>query len=120
MALVKLKNPIDKFSEDIRPLCLPFQILEKPLCPDKSYDTGINEIKTLTHNHINKIIKIVNYYNHVWLIPVSPSGEEVSGGCATVAGWGNRYDGRDDHGGNGDIQTECTTDFSSLSPDKSK
>ena len=41
MALVKLKNPIDKFSEDIRPLCLPFQILEKPLCPDKSYDAGI-------------------------------------------------------------------------------
>ena len=40
MALVKLKNPIDKFSEDIRPLCLPFQIHEKPLCPDKSYDAG--------------------------------------------------------------------------------
>ena len=44
MALVKLKNPIDKFSEDIRPLCLPFQIHEKPLCPDKSYDAGILNI----------------------------------------------------------------------------
>ena len=61
MALVKLKNPIDKFSEDIRPLCLPFQIHEKPLCPDKSYDTGIKEIyikETFNQNHI----KPIKYY----------------------------------------------------------
>ena len=53
---------------------------------------------------------------HNSIIPESPSGEELSGGCATVAGWGNRYDGDDDIHGD---SAECTTDFSSLSPDKS-
>ena len=45
--------------------------------------------------------------------------QDYTGQNSTVAGWGARYDGRDDVGGNGDIATECTTDFSSLSPDKS-
>ena len=45
MALIKLKNPVDKFSEDIRPVCLPFQISEKPLCPDKSYDAGKEKLR---------------------------------------------------------------------------
>ena len=76
-------------------------------------------LKTLNHNYIKSLKLLITIHNHLWLIPVSPSGEEVSGGCATVAGWGARYDSRDDVGGNGDISTECTTDFSSLSPDKS-
>ena len=41
-------------------------------------------------------------------------GKKILGGCATVAGWGNRYSTEDMH----DNQAQCMTDYSNLSPDK--
>ena len=41
-------------------------------------------------------------------------GKKILGGCATVAGWGNRYSTDDMH----DNQAKCMTDYSNLSPDK--
>lgn len=41
-------------------------------------------------------------------------GKKILGGCATVAGWGNRYSTEDMH----DNQAKCMTDYSNHSPDK--
>ena len=41
-------------------------------------------------------------------------GKKILGGCATVAGWGNRYSTEDMD----DNQAKCMTDYSNLSPDK--
>ena len=37
VALIKLAESL-KFSEEVRPICLPFTTQEKPLCSDESYD----------------------------------------------------------------------------------
>ncbi len=41
-------------------------------------------------------------------------GTKILGGCATVAGWGNRYSTADMD----DYQAQCMTDYSNLSPEK--
>ena len=42
------------------------------------------------------------------------AGRKMLGGCATVAGWGNRYN-QDEMEEKG---SSCITDFSGASPDK--
>ena len=41
-------------------------------------------------------------------------GNKMLGGCATVAGWGNRYSQDEME----EKESSCTTDFSDTSPDK--
>ena len=48
------------------------------------------------------------------MLLVPGGGNKILGGCATVAGWGNRYSTDDMH----DNQASCMTDYSNLSPDK--
>ena len=75
-----------KFSYYVRPICLNFKGNEKPVCPDQSRD------------------------RFFWVYD-----RNYPGGCATVAGWGSRYNQftMDD-----EKYANCRTDADDFSPDK--
>jgi len=97
IALIKLKRPVNFFTSSVRPICLGSPgILDRPLCPDMSQDKDANQTEIdsgLVHDR---------------------AGEKMLGGCATVAGWGHRYN-EDERNLN---KSNCETDFSGKSPDK--
>ena len=91
-ALVMMDGKIEKFSDHIRPICLPKDdTMERPSCPDNSRDKMVKKINDVGKSYEKK----------------------VRGGCATVAGWGLRFSDkmRETH-------AACMTDFSSLGPSK--
>ena len=90
IALVKLERQVE-FSSYVRPICLNFKSNEKPVCPDQSRD------RETLHSYLSR------------------SKKYVLGGCATVAGWGYRYNQltMDD-----EKYTNCRTNLNDFSPDK--
>ena len=90
IALVKLERQV-KFSSYVRPICLNFKRNEKPVCPDQSRDRE-------TQRSLGRLLK-----------------RYVLGGCATVAGWGYRYNQltMDD-----EKYANCRTNFDDFNPDK--
>jgi len=91
-ALVMMDGKIEKFSDHVRPICLPKDdTMERPSCPDNSRDKTVKKINSIGESY----------------------EEKVRGGCATVAGWGMRFSTKMT-----EKRAACMTDFSSLGPSK--
>jgi len=97
IALIKLDRPVKMFNSTVRPICLASPgVLERPLCPDMSKDRDATQEERKNGSVHDK------------------ARNKMLGGCATVAGWGNRYS-KDEMSDN---DSKCVTDFSDTSPDK--
>ena len=89
-----MERKLESFQDYIRPICLANKdTKEKPTCPDNSKDTIVWKKSGKT--------------------ALKESEFKMPGGCATVAGWGHRYD-KENSGG------RCTTDTSPLAPSKAE
>jgi len=98
IALIKLSTIVNEFSNEVRPICLAKPYPEgKQTCPDSSVEKVLDK----------KLKK-------KWKITKEPSS--MLGGCASVAGWGFKYDS--------DIYMDdsqtCTTDNSNIAPTRNK
>jgi len=98
--LVKLAKQIPKWSDTVRPICLanPKKGASKPSCPDSSLDRQPTEEE-----------------KKKGLVPGGAT-KKMLGGCATVGGWGHRYD----HEQQESEGSMCTTDTSPISLYKSR
>merc|ERR1719244_47175 len=96
LCLVQLAKPVPEFSNYVRPLCLSDPSMPvKPKCEDNTRDRDPTPQETRDD-----------------LIP--RGSKKILGGCATVAGWGHRYNAEDFENN----QAECSTDHSSIAPAK--
>ena len=85
---------------------------QKLLITNSSIDATKAEIKKKIGTYLKSLRDIYDMRVTFSLAP--GGGKKILGGCATVAGWGNRYSTEDMH----DNQAKCMTDYSNLSPDK--
>jgi len=94
LALARLSRPVPAFSDLLRPICLVRPGgEERPSCPDSSIDKDKKGKEVATGG-----------------------GRKVLGGCATIAGWGHKFD---EHG-QAEKRSACATDHSPVSLEKNK
>jgi len=103
IALIQLERKV-QFSSFVTPICLNRKENEKPVCSDQSRDLRKSSIS-----------------DKIFLSFAAKRGKEehraidgeILGSCASVAGWGHRYDQATRN-----LMSSCITDLSNQSPDK--
>jgi len=104
LALIQLAKPVPKFTDMVRPICLPKQHPEgKQTCPDNSVESDVDKIGSKPRN------------TKKW-IKTKRDSNRMLGGCGTVAGWGLKHDGNF----YANYIGTCTTDDSNAAPSRNQ